>query len=327
MSRTGIACLWAALLALALSSAFAAEGEGPKPPPPPPPVAEEPGEKEPTPEELAKLNARVAALVKELGSDEWAKREAAGEELLKIGKPAESALAEAADKAKDPEVATRAGELVKKIRTMRPKRPGKKPDPKCTDGYMPVSDGVRLVQTFKAPADKLDTLRFRAARTRDVPADDLTVELRAAGRKDGEPLASAKAQANWTDENGNGRGVTRYYQWYTLELKAEKLEKGASYELVFASAANRAAPWLVNCFYRDTYPDGELLLRAEGKETRPGKFDLAFEALAGKEDQASSVPKDADLSRKDEHFGVGHDGTDLEQKADEGEAGAKAGFL
>jgi len=113
MSRTGIACLWAALLALALSPAFAAEGEGPKPPPPP--AAEEPGEKEPTPEELAKLNARIAVLVKELGSDEWAKREAAGEELLKIGKPAESALAEAADKAKDPEVATRAGELVKKI--------------------------------------------------------------------------------------------------------------------------------------------------------------------------------------------------------------------
>jgi hypothetical protein len=64
-----------------------------------------------TPEDL---KAKIDKLVKELGADEWAARENASKELLKIGKPALPALKEAL-KSKDPEVATRAKDLVEKV--------------------------------------------------------------------------------------------------------------------------------------------------------------------------------------------------------------------
>jgi hypothetical protein len=64
----------------------------------------------PTPE----LAARVASCLKDLGSDEWAKREAASKELVKIGPPALAAL-RAAAAGTDSEVAGRAKAAVAAI--------------------------------------------------------------------------------------------------------------------------------------------------------------------------------------------------------------------
>jgi len=65
----------------------------------------------PPPEDL---KARIAKLVKELGADDWAARENASKELLKIGKPALPALKEAAQ-SKDAEVAARAKDAIEKL--------------------------------------------------------------------------------------------------------------------------------------------------------------------------------------------------------------------
>ena len=298
--------LGAPLLALSL----AAGGEPAKPGPAGPPAGEQ-AEPPPSPEELAKLQARVAELIKQLNNDEWAKREEATKGLVEIGQAAETALEEAA-KSKDPEVSSRAAEALRKIKS-NPKRRSRKINPNGTDGYQPVYEGVRLVQTFKAPADTLESVRLRAARTLNLPSQNLTVELREPGKDKEAALASGKAEAALIDNLGQ-RTLTRYYQWITIELKAEKLEKGKTYQLVLASEASKDVPWLLNSFYRDAYPDGELTVTSDGKPVESKlKFDLVFEALSGKEAKATSVPKDLDLSGKEEHFGVGPDGTDLHQ--------------
>jgi hypothetical protein len=292
MIRLLLAALAISLLALALAVS--------------PPLAGEP-EKPAKPaagEELAKIKARVAELIKLLGSDEWAKREEASKELATIGSLAEPALEEAA-KSNDPETSLRAAEVLQKIKSA-PKRRKKKFDPNATDGYQLVCDGREQVQTFKATGDKIEFLKIRAARTINNPAAELTVSLRESGAKaDAEPLATGSA---------DNLQVTRYYRWFTMEFKAEKLEKGKTYELVFSSKTGKDSPWLVNCFYRDAYPDGEHRELADGKPVKSDKkFDLVFEALGG-DDKFTSVPKDVDLSKKDEHFGIGPDGTDLHQE-------------
>jgi len=290
--------------------ALAAAGEPAKPGPAGPPVGAE-AEPAPSPEELAKLKARVAELIKQLNNDEWAKREEATNELVEVGPAAESALEEAA-KSKDPEVSSRAAEALKKIRG-NPKRRSRKVNPNGNDGYQPVYEGIRLVQTFKAPAEAIESVRLRAARTMAMPAQNLTVELREPGKDKDAALASGKAEASLIDNLGQ-RTLTRYYQWITIELKAGKLEKGKTYQLVLAADAAKEAPWLLNSFYRDVYPDGELTVTKDGKPVESKlKFDLVFEALSGKDDKATSVPKDLDLSGREDHFGVGPDGTDLHQ--------------
>ncbi len=287
------------IAALSLSSSTVGAGEPDAPPPPA--AGEDEGEKPPSAEELARIKARVAELVKQLGNEEWAKREEATDALVELGEHAEPALEEAT-KSKDAEVSTRAADALRKIRSA-PKHRKKKVDPNATDGYQPVYEGVEQVQTFKAPADKIDTVRIRAARTFNNPAADLTVSLRESGKE--EALASAEVSL---------QQVTRFYHWYTLELKAEKLEKGKTYELVFASITGKESPWLINSFYRDAYPDGEHREVRDGKPVKSiRKCDLVFEALSG-DDKATSVPKDVDLSKKDQHFGIGPDGIDLQQK-------------
>ena len=287
-------------MVLATVACLALAGEPDKPVRPA--GGEEEPEKQLTPEELAKIKARTAELIKQLSSDEWAKREEASKELAAIGEPALPALEEAA-KSPDPETSARAGEVAQKIKSA-PKRRKKKLDPNGTDGYQLVHEGREQVQTFKAPGDKLEMIKIRAARTMNNPMTDLTVVLRESGKADAEPLATATASST---------EVTRFFRWFTMEFKAEKLEKGKTYELVFSSAANKGTPWLVNCFYRDAYPDGEHREMADGKAVKSDrKFDLVFEVAAG-DDKATSVPKDTDLSKKDEHFGVGPDGTDLYQ--------------
>lgn len=197
--------------------------------------------------------------------------------------------------------------------------PPAKVDPNCTDGYQVVCEGLVQVQTFKAGAEKLDAVRFRAARTHDHPAGDLVVELREPGKE--APLTRG---AVYTDSPTRGplppgakpANVTRFYRWMTVEIKAAGLEKGRTYELVFSSPKSvKGAPWLVNCFYRDAYPDGEHRQAEDGKAGKPDGFDLVFEATSG-EDKVASAPAGTDLSRKDEHYGVGPDGGDLKRPGD-----------
>ena len=311
-------------LGIAMLTAWPAPGPAAEPAKPEAPAAEPPA---PAAADAGKLKARIAELVAQLGDKEWAKREAAGEQLLEIGRAAEAAVAEAAA-GKDPEAATRAAELLKKLKAL----PERKPlDPNCTDGYQLVYGDRTLVQTFKAPAEKLDAVRFRLARTWTVPADDLVVELREPGKP--EPLATAAFYTDWLDWTGKPEGaksakVNRFFKWVAADLKAAKLEKGKTYELAWRSEkSEERAPWLINCFYRDTYPDGEQSLVRDGQPVKSErKCDLVFEVLAG-EAKVGSAPKDADLNKKDEHFGLGPDGVDRRGKPPEGADLPKSAFF
>jgi hypothetical protein len=306
--------LCAALLAVAVRPGPAGEPEKPAPAP----AADAENEKQ---------KARIAELVGQLGDKEWARREAAGEELLRIGRPAEAAVAEAAA-GKDAEAATRAAELLKKIKAL----PERKPiDPNGTDGYQMVYGDRTVVQTFKAPAEKLDAVRFRLARTWTVPADDLVVELREPGKP--EPLAAATLYTDWLDwtqkpEGAKSAKPSRFFKWVAADLKAAGLQKGKTYELAWRSEkSEERAPWLVNCFYRDTYPDGEQSLLRDGRPVKSDlKCDLVFELVAG-EARTGSAPKDADLNKKEEHFGLGPDGVDRRGKPPEGTDLPKSAFF
>lgn len=99
--------------ALALPAAPAAGEEQPAAAAPSPsPSKQEEQEKREAQEKLAH---RIAALIKDLGSEEWAVREAAQQALVALGAPAEKALETAADSS-DPEVAQRARDALKSIR-------------------------------------------------------------------------------------------------------------------------------------------------------------------------------------------------------------------
>ena len=263
-----------------------------------------------TPAERAQRDARIAALIKQLGDDEWRTREAASKALAEIGRPALEALKKAATTSKDAEVVWRAEALVKQIGSFVPG----KVDPKCTNGYQMVYQGVEQVQTFKATIDRSEKLRVRLARTLWVPTANLTVTLRDPAKKDAAALATASIQGNWFDAKGVSRGVTRFFQWFDLDFKAAKLENGKTYELVFSSITAKTSPWLVSCFYRDVYADGEHRQRSGGKTAALGKFDLAFEIQAG-EATLTSVPKGMDLPDRKEEYGLGHDGRDLHKQA------------
>src|SRR5262249_9210527 len=63
-----------------------------------------------------KESARIAALIKELGNDDFKKRETAGNKLAKIGKPALPALRDEALGNDDAEIRRRALRVARKIR-------------------------------------------------------------------------------------------------------------------------------------------------------------------------------------------------------------------
>jgi hypothetical protein len=258
-----------------------------------------------------KLRARIAALIKLLGADDFKKREAAAGELARIGWPAYEQL-KAAAKDADAERAGRVAKLMARIEKMP--NPAAV-DPNCTDGWMEVHGTVSQVQTFTATGEEVAVIRLRLARTLGVPSDDLVVELRpakGAGAAAGaEPLARAVFYTDWRDWSTKPKGaksckVTRFLKWKEAAFKAPKLEKGKVYRLVLTSRAREDVPWLVGCFYRNAYPGGEQRRVAGGKTTKPGDFDMIFELVAG-EKKTSSVPAKLELPRK-QHYGLSHDG-------------------
>ena len=166
------------------------------------------------------------------------------------------------------------------------------PERDYTDGYMPVAGEVRHVQTFKSSGTTVTGVSLRLARTTEVPEDDLFIEIREPGKA--EPLAKGFIPVEWQNPGPKVRGkaVVRFYQWFSGQVKAEGLVKGRTYELVISSPDSfEAAPWLVNAFYRDAYPDGEYRRERAGKPivARAGtSFDLVF-VLSGDGGDVTSV--------------------------------------
>ncbi len=255
-----------------------------------------------------KLQARIKELIEQLGHEEYETREGASKALITIGRPALKQL-EAARKDKDAERATRAGEACSKIRELLPDPD--KVDRDCTNGWMAAYDKVKQVQTFTVEEDvAISKLRFRAARGYNMPGD-LGVKLELVGakkEKPADPLATAKQAA------ACAKGVTRYMQWFELELKA-KLEKGKTYRLVFSSADSaKTNPWLINCMYRDHFKAGSHM-RQDGEKTKKlGAYDLVLQLCAKDAVKLTTVPAKLNFTAR-ELFGLGHDGANMGSKA------------
>jgi hypothetical protein len=255
----------------------------------------------------ARLHARIRKLVRQLGHKNYRTREDASKELRRIGRPAFEAVRDATRDA-DAERAWRARKLLEHIRRLPDPSAV---DPNCTNGHVPVHKNCSQLQTFTVPADTaVDTLRFRAARTLHVPLGKLSVDLRSGTQPDAKTLASASFNYEWTDEDGDTHGVTRFMQWFEAPMKA-RLRKGRTYCLVFRAAAPAAdRPWLLNCFYRDTFRGGRHLQRADNEAKSLGQYDLVFELQNGENAVVTSVPDGTDLTKK-EHFGLTRNGIDL----------------
>jgi hypothetical protein len=114
---------------------------------------------------------RIQELIRKLGSEDFAAREQATEDLKRIGKPAHEALKKAADESSDPEVRQRAQALLdepakpekpapRKLVPLPPPAPGR-------PGVRASSVSVRTVNgdsTYTIrPADDLPTLTFHKA--------------------------------------------------------------------------------------------------------------------------------------------------------------------
>lgn len=285
---------------------MAAAGEGPEPG----------GDKDPAPtpgqESPEERSRRIGRLIKDLGADDFETRDAATKALLAIGLPAKAALEEAAKDA-DAERATRAGEVLQELIRPTTSRMGghqieAKPTADRTDGWMAVGKGSVHCQSFKATADmEVTKLRIRAARTLKMPGV-LTVELREAdAAADAAPAAKVEMSATWKEDTGKERTLTRYLTWVEAELPA-KLGKDKVYRLVFRSEeSEESAPWMLSCFYRDTYPGGEHSKLVDGQPKPLGKFDLAVELVGKNDAKLSTLPAGEKLDKK-ELWGPGHDG-------------------
>lgn len=114
---------------------------------------------------------RIQDLIRKLGSEDYATREQANEDLKKIGKPAREALKKAADESSDPEVRQRAQALLDE--PSKPEKPAPRkavpvpPVPPGRPGVRGSSVSVRTVNgdsTYTIrPSDDLPTLTFHKA--------------------------------------------------------------------------------------------------------------------------------------------------------------------
>jgi hypothetical protein len=112
------AVVFAALLrALTASHALAQDAPEEKP-------VEKPAQDEAR--KQAEFDAKIGKLIKQLGSDKYKEREAASQELKKVGKPALPALKEAL-KSKDLEVRLRVESIMKELGTKEVSRKGRRP--------------------------------------------------------------------------------------------------------------------------------------------------------------------------------------------------------
>jgi hypothetical protein len=97
------------------------------------------GAGEQAPEINPELAEKIGGLIKQLGHDEFAKREGAYKELQAIGKPALHQLIQAAQEAHDdPEVRTRCKKLIEEIRNAQAPPPPPRPRPEPVPLPQPV---------------------------------------------------------------------------------------------------------------------------------------------------------------------------------------------
>ncbi len=115
---------------------------------------------------VQEADPRIDALIQQLGSDEFAAREKATEELRKIGAPAHEALKKALEST-DPEVRTRARALLEPAAKTRPADPPRRVAPGGRGGSIQVQSVNGDSTTKLTPADGSDPITFhrRAAGT------------------------------------------------------------------------------------------------------------------------------------------------------------------
>lgn len=144
---------------------------------------------------------KIQDLVKQLGADEFAAREKAGEELRKIGRPALDALRKAAE-SEDPEVRTRARGLVGEIEKSEEKQ----------------VEVPKTPQTPRRPARPVPDLDFSGGSVSIMTSGDSTTYKITPG--DGSPpiafqrTSKGPVKLDYTDEKGQKKSV-----------EAESLEK------------------------------------------------------------------------------------------------------
>jgi hypothetical protein len=185
---------------------------------------------------------RIARLLAELDDDDFAVREEASAELLRIGPPAEAALRKALAESPSAEVRRRARDLLRAVVTHFEGE---------SAGWSWIYGSIAHGQTFRSAGKDVRSLRLRVARLNAAaPAAPLEVEVR-------DP----------TLKNTYARGLVpvedagRDFAWREVRWRHRApLAPGGRYVLFFHSRDTFGrAPWLVNEMYADLYPDGEHL--------------------------------------------------------------------
>jgi hypothetical protein len=137
---------------------------------------------------LAQEPDRIDELVRKLGAEDFAEREKAGEELRRLGKPAEEALRKAAE-SEDPEVRRRARGLLDELAGKPPAPPKRGPRPGPPPGFQGFRGSSVQVRTVNGdstyiltPGDGAPALTFHKKR-------EGAVKLEVADEK-GKPLTA-----------------------------------------------------------------------------------------------------------------------------------------
>jgi hypothetical protein len=199
----------------------AAPGAGPAPAVQPAPAADAPAAKaEPTPQQQ-----KIAGLIQQLAADDFAKRDAASEELQKLGAEALPALREAA-KSEDPSIRSYADYLVPKIEGRREVR------------------GQRRLNAYQANAAQ----QWGIAGNRGMPADvlvaragRLNINVTATNGVRNTNVTDGDRQVNIQEgpdgirmsvtENDNGKQVQKDYEAKSIEeMRKEQPEAAAIYD-------------------------------------------------------------------------------------------------
>ncbi|MHC4606741.1 MAG: PDZ domain-containing protein [Planctomycetota bacterium] len=112
----------------------------------------------------------IGKLIKQLGSEDYQEREAATEELKKIGRPAEGALKKLVEQTDDPEVKARAEEILEHIgESSRPKEEAPKRRRRSGGGNADEMMQKRMEEIFKMIEKQDPDLADRMRRMRGMP--------------------------------------------------------------------------------------------------------------------------------------------------------------
>lgn len=167
-------------------------------------------------------------------------RDAAFDELVRLGDKAVPALLEALRNPPSAETRDRIHLLLAKRR----------PSEFDADfnGWHWVYSTIAHAQTFEATGATVQSLRLRVAQlSANRPIAPLEVEIR-----------DKKLETIYLRGSMDPAVLERDFRWQPVTLKyVAPLKFGETYSFVFHSRTNRnTSPWAVNCIYRDVYPHG-----------------------------------------------------------------------